>query len=83
MLFRSRLRKLGCTPKMRMKDGVPFETDNQHYILDCAFGSIADPARLHEQVSAITGVMEDGFFINMADVVIAGSPGGETKVLKR
>jgi ribose 5-phosphate isomerase A len=78
-----RLRELGCTPKMRMKDGVPFETDNQHYILDCAFGSIADPARLHEQVSAITGVMEDGFFINMADVVIAGSPGGETKVLKR
>lgn len=78
-----RLRELGCTPKMRMKDGVPFETDNQHYILDCAFGSIPDPARLHEQVSAITGVMEDGFFINMADVVIAGSPDGETKVLKR
>lgn len=78
-----RLRELGCTPKMRMKDGVPFLTDNQHYILDCSFGPIPDPARLHEKVSAITGVMEDGFFINMADVVIAGSPGGGTKVLSR
>ncbi len=78
-----RLRELGCTPKLRMKGGVPFLTDNQHYILDCAFGPIPDPARLHEKVSAITGVMEDGFFINMADVVIAGSPGGGTKVLSR
>src|SRR5260221_1361680 len=78
-----RLRELGCTPKLGMKGGVPFLTDNQHYILDCAFGPIPDPARLHEKVSAITGVMEDGFFINMADVVIAGSPGGGTKVLSR
>ena len=78
-----RLRELGCKPKMRMKDEKPFLTDNQHYILDCSFGLIADPARLHERVSGITGVMEDGFFINMADVVIAGSPGGETRVLSR
>jgi ribose 5-phosphate isomerase A len=78
-----RLRELGCTPKMRMKEGVPFLTDNQHYILDCAFGPIPDSVRLHEKVSEITGVMEDGFFINMADVVIAGAPDGNTKVLLR
>jgi len=78
-----RLRELGCTSTMRMKDNRPFLTDNQHYILDCSFGTISDPARLHERVSAITGVMEDGFFINMASIVIAGAPGGETKVLSR
>jgi ribose 5-phosphate isomerase A len=82
-LTERRLRELGCTPKMRMKDGQPFLTDNQHYILDCSFGPIPDPASLHERVSAITGVMEDGFFIHMADIVIAGSPGGETKVIAR
>jgi hypothetical protein len=27
--------------------------------------------------------MEDGFFIDMADIVIAGSPGGGTRVLER
>lgn len=78
-----RLRELGCAPKMRMKEGLPFLTDNQHYILDCATGPISDPVRLHEKVSAITGVMEDGFFINMADVVIAGAPDGDTRILSR
>lgn len=82
-VIQRQLQQLGCTPKMRMKDDQPYLTDNQHYILDCSFGLIADPARLHEQVSAITGVMEDGFFINMADIVIAGSPGGDTRVLAK
>ena len=78
-----RLAELGGSPRMRMAGDKPFLTDNQHYILDCPFGLIKDPARLHEQVSGITGVMEDGFFINMADVVVAGSPGGNTRILKK
>jgi len=79
-----RLKKLGCVPVMRMKgDQHPFLTDNHHYILDCSFGPISDPARLHEEVSAITGVMEDGFFIGMADLVIAGAPDGGTRILER
>ncbi|MBS1601678.1 MAG: ribose-5-phosphate isomerase RpiA [Bacteroidetes bacterium] len=82
-LTERRLRALGCTPRMRMKDGAPFITDNQQYIFDCSFGVIEDPARLHRQVSEITGVMEDGFFIGMASVVISGAPGGEIKIVKR
>ena len=78
-----RLQELGGDPRMRMAGNQPFLTDNQHYILDCSFGLITNPARLHEQVSGITGVMEDGFFIGMANIVIAGSPGGDTRILKR
>jgi ribose 5-phosphate isomerase A len=78
-----RLAKLGGSPGMRMAGDKPFLTDNQHYILDCPFGLIQNPAQLHEQVSGITGVMEDGFFINMADIVVAGSPGGDTRILKK
>jgi ribose 5-phosphate isomerase A len=78
-----RLVELGGTPRMRMAGEAPFLTDNQHYILDTSFGLISDPARLHEQVSAITGVMEDGFFIDMADVVIAGLASGDTRVLEK
>lgn len=78
-----RLEELGGVPKMRMTGDAPFLTDNQHYILDTSFGLIADPAKLHERVSGITGVMEDGFFIGMADVVIAGLPDGGTKMLER
>jgi ribose 5-phosphate isomerase A len=78
-----RLEKLGGAPRMRMAAGVPFLTDNQHYILDTSFGLIPDPALLHERVSAITGVMEDGFFIDLADLVIAGLTSGDTRVLER
>jgi ribose 5-phosphate isomerase A len=78
-----RLQKLGGAPRMRMAGGSPFLTDNQHYILDTSFGLIPDPALLHERVSAITGVMEDGFFIDMADLVIAGLASGDTRVLER
>jgi ribose 5-phosphate isomerase A len=68
---------------MRMVGDAPFLTDNQHYIMDTSFGLIDDPARLHEEVSGITGVMEDGFFIHMADIVIAGLADGDTRVLER
>lgn len=78
-----RLEELGGQPKMRMAGADAYLTDNQHYILDCSFGLIENPAELHTQVSGITGVMEDGFFINMADIVIAGSPGGDTRLLKK
>jgi len=78
-----RLQALGGTPRMRMAGGAPFLTDNQHYILDTSFGLVPDPARLHERVSGITGVMEDGFFIDMADLVIAGLAGGDTKTLEK
>ena len=66
-----------------MAGDAPFLTDNQHYILDTSFGLIADPARLARAVSGITGVMEDGFFIDMADIVIAGLVSGDTRTLER
>ena len=82
-LTERRLAALGCTPHRRFLGDKPFLTDNQHYIVDCAFGAIADPAALHRQVRDITGVMEDGFFIGMADIVIAGSPEGNIRVLSK
>ncbi|HLZ88485.1 MAG TPA: ribose-5-phosphate isomerase RpiA [Puia sp.] len=78
-----RLSELDCTPRMRMAGDKPYFTDNQHYILDCQFGEILDPPALHRKVSDITGVMEDGFFINMADIVVAGSPHGETRIINK
>lgn len=78
-----RLSHLGCTPHRRMSGDKPFLTDNQHYILDCSFGLISDPAHVHQQVSAITGVMEDGFFIDMANIVIAGLADGDARVLTK
>jgi ribose 5-phosphate isomerase A len=78
-----RLSELGCTPHRRMSGEKPFLTDNQHYILDCSFGPIDDVARVHRQVSGITGVMEDGFFIDMANIVIAGGANGDARELSK
>jgi ribose 5-phosphate isomerase A len=78
-----RLTELGCTAKRRLAGDKPFLTDNQHFILDCSFGAIPEPAKLHRQVSDITGVMEDGLFIGMANIVIAGSADGDARILTK
>lgn len=47
----------------------PFVTDSGNHILDCRFGSIADPARLEERIGRIVGVVESGLFIGRAEHV--------------
>jgi ribose 5-phosphate isomerase A len=76
-----RLGELGCKPQRRMAGAEPYLTDNNHYIVDCSFGQIDDPVRLHGQVNAITGVMENGLFVGMADLVAVGYPDGNAKVI--
>jgi len=61
---------LGCEPTLRQTDGGPFETDGGHYILDCATGPIAEPAALAVRIKAVSGVVEHGLFIGMADRVL-------------
>lgn len=77
-----RLEALGAVPHMRMAGDKPFLTDNSHYILDCQFGKITNPALINERVNGITGVMDNGLFINMADVVISGSADGLIQVFE-
>jgi ribose 5-phosphate isomerase A len=80
-ITRQKLEKLGCSTRLRMKeDKTVFLTDNGHYIIDCSFGSIGDPALLNGQVNAITGVMDNGLFIRMANLVIAGCKDGTTRL---
>jgi ribose 5-phosphate isomerase A len=50
--------------------------------LDCAFGQIADPARLARILADTPGVVEHGLFIEMADLVIVGRDAA-TEVLAR
>jgi len=72
-----RLTDLGGNPSLRVAaDGQPFVTDGGHYILDCAFGPIADPARLGSQLKSVVGVVEHGLFIGLASqVIVAGAAG--------
>ncbi|NQX63377.1 ribose-5-phosphate isomerase RpiA [Paenibacillus qinlingensis] len=71
-----KLQALGCEPKVRTADHQPFVTDNGNYIIDCHFGSIPNPAELHQVINGIPGVVENGLFIGMASQVIVGYKDG-------
>lgn len=76
-------RQADAAAAARQQDTTVFLTDNGHYIIDCSFGSIADPALLHNQVNAITGVMDNGLFIRMANLVVVGYKDGATTIIER
>jgi ribose 5-phosphate isomerase A len=72
-------RACGCGGEVRLRKtpgGQAFVSDNAHYIMDCFFGTIADPDRLADRFAAIPGVVEHGLFIGIAKAVISAGPGG-------
>jgi ribose 5-phosphate isomerase A len=78
-----RLAKIGGKPKLRLgTDGKPYVTDGGHYILDCAFGKMNDPADVAHELDCIVGVIEHGIFLDLATEVFVGGPGG-VALLKR
>jgi ribose 5-phosphate isomerase A len=70
-----RLRGLGAVPEIRMgirKDG-PVITDQGNLVVDARFDSIDDPSRLECAINEIPGVLDNGLFVGMAELVIVGS----------
>jgi ribose 5-phosphate isomerase A len=57
-------------------DGNPFRTDQGHFILDCTFGPIHDPAALGRTLADRAGIVEHGLFVGLTtDLVVAGAAG--------
>ncbi len=71
-----RLKEFGCVPKLRMRDGEAFISDNGNYIIDCKFERIDDPAKMEAELNLVPGVVDNGLFVGMADKVIVASKGG-------
>ncbi len=72
----NRLKDSGAKTTLRVHDGEPYRTDGGHYIIDCAYGPILDPASLQARLDATVGVVEHGLFLGMAsEAVIAGRDG--------
>jgi ribose 5-phosphate isomerase A len=64
------LERLGLRPVLRERDGEPFVTDGGHYIVDCETGGIADARDLAARIKQVTGVVDHGLFIGMADLAM-------------
>jgi ribose 5-phosphate isomerase A len=68
------LEKLGGKPELRMgvkKDG-PVITDQGNMVLDVTFASIPNPAELEKILNNIPGVLENGIFVGVTDIVLIG-----------
>jgi ribose 5-phosphate isomerase A len=66
--------KLGGKPELRMavkKDG-PVITDQGNMIIDVKFESIDDPAEMEKTLNIIPGVVDNGLFVNVTDLVLIG-----------
>ena len=68
--------KLGSESCLRVTDDVRFVTDEGNYILDCRFGCIKEPAILEREINNIPGVMENGLFLGLVDLVVVVSVDG-------
>jgi len=63
-------------PRLRERDGRPLVTDAGNLIYDLACRSIADPQALAAALKQVTGVVEHGLFLGLAEEAIIASDKG-------
>lgn len=68
------LEKLGGKPQLRMgvKKAGPVITDQGNFVVDVKFEAIDNPAELEKTLNNIPGVLENGLFVGLTDLVLVG-----------
>lgn len=68
------LEKLGGKPTLRMgvKKAGPVVTDQGNLVIDVKFDSIENPGDLEKEINNIPGVLENGLFVGVADIILVG-----------
>ncbi len=74
--------EIGAAPSLRLTDGQPVRTDGGNLIYDVACGAITQPAALAAALKSITGVVEHGLFIDLADEALIGVADGGVERLE-
>lgn len=67
---------IGMAPRLRSRDGAPVKTDSGNLIYDAACGRIEEPAALAAALKSVTGVVDHGLFLDLADLALVGTPDG-------
>lgn len=68
-----RLIEYSLNPELRKVDGKTFITDNGNYIVDLRLGKQMNICEISKKLNSVTGVLENGLFINMCDRIIIGT----------
>jgi ribose 5-phosphate isomerase A len=65
---------LGGKPELRMgiRKAGPVVTDQGNLVIDVKFDNIPDPAELEKTLNNIPGVLENGLFVNVVNLVLVG-----------
>ncbi|MCB1397836.1 MAG: ribose-5-phosphate isomerase RpiA [Rhodobacter sp.] len=71
---------MGTQATLRMNGSRPFLTDEGNHILDLALGRIGNPRQLSLALNQVPGVVENGLFIDICDVVVIGYSDGKVEV---
>jgi ribose 5-phosphate isomerase A len=71
---------MGDKVTRRMAGDEPFRTDEGNFILDLHLGRIGNARQLALILNQIPGVVENGLFIDICDVVIIGHADGRAEV---
>ncbi len=71
---------LGQTTTLRMNGNTPFTSDEGNLILDLHLKRIGDARKLSMVLNQIPGVVENGLFIDICDIVVVGHGDGRVEV---
>ena len=68
------LAKLGGKPELRMgvKKAGPVVTDQGNLVIDVKFDHIKDPETMEKEINNLPGVLENGIFVGVADIILVG-----------
>lgn len=69
-----KLEKLGGKPELRMgiRKAGPVVTDQGNLVIDVKFDDIPDPGDLEQTINNIPGVLDNGLFVGVTDLVLVG-----------
>ena len=71
---------MGRDVTVRMNGAAALVTDEANYLVDLHLKRIANPRQLALVLNQIPGVVENGLFIDICDIVIIGHPDGRVTV---
>ncbi|MBD2314358.1 ribose-5-phosphate isomerase RpiA [Desertifilum sp. FACHB-1129] len=68
------IEKLGGKPELRegIRKAGPVITDQGNFVIDVKFNTIENPAELEKALNNIPGVLENGLFVGVADLILVG-----------
>ena len=77
------MKRIGLNPVLREQNGHPFKTDNGNYVVDCSVSEPFDPKEMEMELNMIPGVVENGLFNDMVDIVVSLDDEKNVVVMKR